>query len=213
MNVATGADQRPNLLITSSVFACCALADSIRNSLFSDLLLARSRSLSSRTISSANTRECSFGFLFVLSRRTAPCRASGNDVSSPRPVSRPFFFPLYLPFLPFGAHQPSRPLYYLFFPSPYISLSFSSSFVSPARRKPTYLPTYLTSLVVFFIRVWISSPVRYVKPLGDIFSRRSWRKKKPNISWRQIVIGACTTGTIPLSTSRSLVVGERIRRG
>lgn len=145
---------------------------------------------------------------------------------------RPFFFPLStFPFL-LQAHpalqrdlfpypsplvsSPSSSLSVSLFPSPFFSFSFP--FVSPALcrqhsvcRKPK--PIYLPTLAVFFIRVWISFPVRYVKPLGDIFSRRS-RKKKPNISWRQIVIGACTTGTIPLSTrSRSLVVGERIRRG
>lgn len=154
----------------------CSCRFAIRNSLFSDLLLARSRSLSSRTISFANTRECSFGFLFVLSRRTAPCRASGNDVSSPRPVSRPFFFPLYLPFLPFGAPALPSSLLSLFSPLPTSLFLSLLRLCRPrvcrqhAENLPTYLPNFSRRL--FHTRLDIvPRPVR----------KTSWRYLLPAV--------------------------------
>lgn len=170
-----------------------------------------------RTFPSANTRKCSFGFL---------CRASGNDVSSQRLVSDPFLPPP-LPLPPLGvpcseiSFSLSLSALSLLASSLLLHLSLRRFFLfvrvtralPPTRgRKPK--PIYLHLLSASFSYAFgYRSPFRYVKPLGDIFSRRSSRKKKPNISWRQIVIGACTTGIIPLSTSRSLVVGERIRPG
>lgn len=90
-----------------------------------------------------------------------------------------------------------------------LALSVSFSFLAATRASPsprggrTYLllPTYSRCLCPPRVRADTRSPL-YVKPLGDIFSR-PWRKKKPNISWRQIVIGACTTGTVPLHGSIS----------
>lgn len=147
------------------------------------------------------------------------------------------FFPSSLPLsrVPRAApHTDLLPLsvpVHLFFPlSARLIPLVSFSFPPPARASspprhvenpcPTYPPCLSHSFPFPFTLVISLSrsrgyrpPVRYIKPLGDIFSRRPWRKKKPNISWRQIVIGACTTGTVPLSADRSLVAEETVQRG
>lgn len=170
----------------------------------------------------------------------APPRCDPADPFSlpqllPLPLSLPFVasvIPGGLPSRPTPIFFPlSHPVRSLFFSPLRTSLFLSSPsrfrhpcFAAPsACRKPpisTYLSYPILSCLSFsfprhlsFALAWIPSPVRYIKPLGDIFSRRPWRKKKPNISWRQIVIGACTTGTVPLSADRSLVVEETVQRG
>lgn len=182
------------------------------------------------------TRKCISGFLCSRgSRRAAPqlpeitCLPAATRAAlflpAPPPFSslRRFRRPSHADLLPLSASV------HLFFPIPLRSPSYSSRLLlvsatraSPpaACRKPLYLSTHLSfslhslsltlSFSLFRARV---DTVRYIKPLGDIFSRRPWRKKKPNISWRQIVIGACTTGTVPLSADRSLVAGETVQRG
>lgn len=250
MNVATWADQRPNVV----VFAARA------NSAWrfrSSRVFARSRddrSLTGRSIDRPTdryrpdllgrrgTRKCISGFLCSRARAAT----SGNNVSPlllaalflPTPSSP--FFPSSFPLSPRAAPHTdllplSRPVR-LFFPLPHrprlIPLSSPSRFRHPrfaapaACRKPSIYLSCLSfsfflsfSLVVSLSRSWTDTvppplpPVRYIKPLGDIFSRRPWRKKKPNISWRQIVIGACTTGTVRLSADRSLVAEETVQRG
>lgn len=187
------------------------------------------RSLSPDLLGRAVVRESAFlGFLCsrALSRRTAPQLPEITSLSPARPFFSPAlsssFFPSsslpssharrvpHADLLPLSARYisfflPSLSAPVLFLSSPSRQPRFAAL---AACRKPPYLPL-LSSLSLFRARV---ARVRHIKPLGDIFSRRPWRKKKPNISWRQIVIGACTTGTVPLSADRSFAAGEK-RRG
>lgn len=140
------------------------------------------------TVISLDLREkCIPGFLVL------PACASLSFSRSP--TRRTSLFPLrsLVLFLSFFAAPAKTPCTSIYLPHLFLSFSLSPSLFR-ARVDTILRPVHKTS--------W-----RYLLPAA------AWRKKKPNISWRQIVIGACTTGTVPLSADRSLVAGETVQRG